>query len=91
MKLKGFRKVEGENSNGKYAFYELYIEGENAMVSREKGGSIPYVRYSRNRGNRFPCVSVENFNDCVADGLKIDSEIIIGRDDKFRTIMNVVK
>lgn len=75
MQYVGCRRISGEKDGQKYDFYEIYTLERADEKFAEKGWK-PYQYYSKKQKRvKYPCISTDNYNDCVSNGLRINCEV----------------
>lgn len=84
MKYVGCKRVKGEKEGFGYDFYEIYAL-EKADEKYAEQGWKPYQYYSKKQKRvKYPAISAAVFNDCLANGLKVNSEVSFYFDNGFR-------
>lgn len=92
MKLVGYKRNKGTGKNGEYDFFELYLAASETDMEANKGGAEIYYFWSRDKGNRFPCIGADNFLACLKAGLTIGSEVALIFDrESGHNVLKVVK
>lgn len=91
MQYVGSRRVKGEKDGNAYDFYEIYAL-ERGDEKYAESGFKPYEYYSKKHKRvKYPAISRDNYDDCVNNGLRINSEIAFNFANGVRTMCIVNK
>ena len=86
MRYVGSKRINGEKDGQVYDFYEIYAL-ERGDEKYSESGWKPYEYYSKKHKRvKYPAISRDNYDDCVNNGLRFDSQVSFDFANGVRTM-----